>query len=971
MALFITFVFILFLSHAEAQAPASVREIDTTILTYGFSDPNPIPRTGKIYPYFTFDGYETEGKPVSWKMVELENDYIRVLIAPEIGGKIWGAWDKTRNEPFIYDNDVVKFRNIAMRGPWTSGGIEFNFGIIGHTPTVSTPVDYHTVKKADGSVSCYLSALDLLTRTRWVVEINLPSDKARFSTSVQWYNPSDLDQPYYTWMNVAVPAREDLHFIDPGTHYIGHNGLHHPWPVDTSRGTDLSIYQNNAFGGSKSYHIVGKRSDIFGTYYSNSDDGMIHLADRDAKPGKKVFLWALSDAGAIWERLLTDEAGQYVEVQSGRLLNQNSPSSSNTPFKQLGFSPQQLDYWTEYWFPYHGIGKVDFADSHGVWHFDHQHNSLGVSLMTLESISDTIKLWIDENVVALQPLDAQPLKPNHLMFLLRPDAITKITYGNTVILPEWSHPVALSRPLQIPDELPQEGAYHHYLLGHDFARFRQYDTALNHIRRSLSQDSFFIPALNEMALLQYRMMQYDSAFFFARRALSINTYDPMANYYYAMAADQIGQMADAFDGWEMAALSPSWRIPAWYQLAAAHFWDQDWIRCQRYLDKILKTQQNLPSAIQLQLVLNRMRQKPFDTNLANRILQYDPDNPFVAFEKFLSSGNPKDVAALQAMIRNELPDQTYLEIAIWYKTKLNRTSDAVQILELAPPTNLIDYWLAYLHKDSERKAEYLTKADAGRAEFVFPFRRESARMLEWVLTQTDHWKPRYYLALIHAHVGNQNAARELLSEIPDHTGFAGFAPLYAWRSGFHSDPTQKESDLRTALNLGPDNWRHLVNLADLLTKTERLEEGIRLLEPYYSSHPSNYQVGMNLARLYLMSDNLEKADKILGQIHVLPYEGAYEGRLLYRAVKLNLALESLESERYSQAEKHLDESQLWPENLGVGKPYDSQINTALEDTIADWIKMARSGKNISKSDLDDMHDKILKRFYEYRAEAPF
>src|SRR5690606_15771880 len=111
-------------------------------------------------------------------------------------------------------------------------------------------------------------------------------------------------------------------------------------------------------------------------------------------------------------------------------------------------------------------------------------------------------------------------------------------------------------------------------------------------------------------------------------------------------------------------------------------------------------------------------------------------------------------------------------------------------------------------------------------------------------------------------------------------------------------------DLRTALNLEPDNWRHLVNLADLLTKTERLEEGIRLLEPYYSSHPSNYQVGMNLARLYLMSDNPEKADKILGQIHVLPYEGAYEGRLLYRAVKLNLALESLESERYSQAEKH-------------------------------------------------------------------
>src|SRR5690606_5841070 len=107
-------------------------------------------RTERIYPYFTFDEYESEGVPKTWKIVELENDYIRVQLTPEIGGKIWGAWDKTRCEPFLYTNDVVKFRNIAMRGPWTSGGIEFNFGIIGHTPTVSTPIDYHLKEKADG-----------------------------------------------------------------------------------------------------------------------------------------------------------------------------------------------------------------------------------------------------------------------------------------------------------------------------------------------------------------------------------------------------------------------------------------------------------------------------------------------------------------------------------------------------------------------------------------------------------------------------------------------------------------------------------------------------------------------------------------------------------------------------------------------------------------------------------------------------
>jgi len=72
----------------------------------------------------------------------LENKYVKVSVFPEIGGKVWGAIEKSTNNEFIYYNSVVKFRNIAMRGPWTSGGIEFNFGIIGHAPTTATPVDY-------------------------------------------------------------------------------------------------------------------------------------------------------------------------------------------------------------------------------------------------------------------------------------------------------------------------------------------------------------------------------------------------------------------------------------------------------------------------------------------------------------------------------------------------------------------------------------------------------------------------------------------------------------------------------------------------------------------------------------------------------------------------------------------------------------------------------------------------------------
>ena len=145
-----TLVLSLHFSSVHAQGPASVKESNKIFKTYPFSDPDPVPRMGNIYPYFRFDGYSDKGIDKSWKVVELQNDYISVMILPEIGGKIWTAKEKSTGRDFLYNNHVVKFRDIAMRGPWTSGGIEANYGIIGHTPNCATPVDY--VARTDGQV---------------------------------------------------------------------------------------------------------------------------------------------------------------------------------------------------------------------------------------------------------------------------------------------------------------------------------------------------------------------------------------------------------------------------------------------------------------------------------------------------------------------------------------------------------------------------------------------------------------------------------------------------------------------------------------------------------------------------------------------------------------------------------------------------------------------------------------------------
>ena len=210
-----------------AAQTARISEEVRTLSTYPFSEPNPIPiltRDERLYPYHSFEGYSATAEPREWNVVRLENDYIEVFVLPEVGGKVWGAIVKQNGHEFIYRNEVMKFRNIALRGPWTSGGIEFNFGVIGHTPATATPVDYVLQENSDGSVSCWVGSMDLPSRTHWRVEIRLPPDRAWFETNVLWYNPTPLEQPYYNWMTAAAFARDDLEMSIPGNAYLKHSG---------------------------------------------------------------------------------------------------------------------------------------------------------------------------------------------------------------------------------------------------------------------------------------------------------------------------------------------------------------------------------------------------------------------------------------------------------------------------------------------------------------------------------------------------------------------------------------------------------------------------------------------------------------------------------------------------------------------------------------------------------------------------
>ncbi|GAB1453481.1 hypothetical protein MASR2M47_35370 [Draconibacterium sp.] len=399
---------VIFLTVQNAFSQATITEKAVKFKTYPFSDPDPVARITKFYPYFRFDGFTNNPVEKEWKIVTLENEYIKVYVAPEIGGKVLGAIEKSTGEEFIYFNKVVKFRDIAMRGAWTSGGIEFNFGSIGHAPTTASPVNYLLKNNDDGSVSCFVGAPDITSRTEWRVEIRLPAKASYFETKALWYNPSDLKTSLYNWMTASVDASYDLEYFFPGHTEIGHGGEYDSWPVNKD-GIKISAYKNNTFGGPKSYHVLGEYAEDFLCYFHNKEFGLGHWSPYDEKPGQKIWLWALSREGEIWADLLTDPGNiQYTEIQTGLLFNQAGTNSTYSPFKHLFFHEGSEHKFTELWFPVKGIGGMVKADEVGSLNIERNGGQAKIGFCANQEINDEMVVMADGKEIIRKDIKLKP-----------------------------------------------------------------------------------------------------------------------------------------------------------------------------------------------------------------------------------------------------------------------------------------------------------------------------------------------------------------------------------------------------------------------------------------------------------------------------------------------------------------------------------------------------------------------------------
>lgn len=919
----------------SAQQQATVSENVQTVKTYPFSDPDPVADPSDLfYPYFRFDGFSANGTDRQWKVVSLENDYIKLTLFPEIGGKIWGAVDKTTGKEFIYNNHVVKFRDIAMRGPWTSGGIEFNFGIIGHAPTSSTPVDYVTRQKPDGSVSCYVSSYELVTRTLWTVEVNLPKDKAYFTTTTTWHNSSSIDQPYYQWMNAGYPAAGNAEFCYPGTNYIGHGGELHSFPLD-EQGRDISWYEKNDFGNSKSYHIVGKYNDFYGAYWHDNDFGSIHHAGYDEKLGMKIFLWGLSREGGIWEDLLTDTDGQYIELQSGRMYNQPASNSSLTPYKHTAFGPQATDRWTEYWFPVKGIKGVSKASRIGALNVLREDGFLKLYFSPLQKLSTSIKLYEGEKEVNSIPLNCGVLETWKDSIPLNKAVAAgklKVVVGEDLLVySEVPSDNITSRPKQLPADFDWNSVYGLYTQGEQWMNQKVLDKAETFLQASLEKDPYFVPALTDLASLYYRQGRYDEALAHCKTALSINTYDGDVNYLYGLCNMALGNHTDAKDGFSVASYSPGVRSAAYEKLAEMFLLDKNWAKAEHYALRSKEfNRMNLSADHVLMVVYRKTNQPEKAKALIDPLLEDLPLYHAARFEQLYQgegSGHPID--DFQSLIQNELPFETYMELAEWYES-VGCTEEALSLLSCAGNYPIALYKQAYLlHQagNDDESRSLLQRATALSPAMVFPFRPSSLKALEWAKAVQPDWKIDYYEALIRW--ANQDKAKAL--ELLENCGEADYAPFYLSRASL------KEGESRLADLLKAEqiemSWRTGFALINHYVANNQWQKAVETGKKYTKKYPSNYYIGLKYAKALCETGQYQPCISLLSRMQVLPNEGSYAGRAVYREANLYRAMEQLNHKNYKQVMKSVEASKEWPENLGVGKPYDNMIDSRLEDYL--------------------------------------
>lgn len=892
--------------------------------------------SGKVYPLPVTEKIADEKVDVTYQAVFLENEYLKVMILPELGGRIQRAYDKTNDYDFVYYNHVIKPALVGLVGPWISGGVEFNWPQH-HRPSTFMPTEYRIVENQDGSKTVFVSEIDQMYGTKGMAAFTLHPDKAYIEINGKLFNRTDTAQTFLWWANPAVPVNDHTFSVfPPDVHAVMDHGKRavSSFPIatgtyykyDYSEGIDISRYENIEVP--TSYMAYHSDYDFIGNYDEEKKAGLLHVADHHISPGKKQWTWGNSDFGQAWDRNLTDEDGPYIELMTGVYTDNQPDFTWLRPYEEKTF--------TQYFMPYKGVGRVKNASKQAALNIELIEGKTVITVYATEVLQQVqLSLSIKDEIVFSEILDLSPKNYFEKELLLDINAIDEdvklVLSDNESIIVAYAgvtpKPVELPEPateLGTPSELKNTEEL--FLAATHIEQYRHATlNAEDYYLEGLRRDNEDIRLNNGYGMFLYRQARFTESEEFFRTAVKRQTWKTPNPYYgepifnLALAQLMQGKTSEAYDNFYKAVWNEDTQGAAYFQLACLEAKKQHDSQALEFVEKsLVKNQHNMKARL-LRINLLRKLGRDVSSELEAN-LEIDPLDLGTWYE-LSHTGNLSD---WQKVMRSSV--NNYLELASDY-LKFGDYGSAKEILNQSPRNPLMYYYLAYIELelgDEQSAKKMIKEAEATDPSYCFPNKLLDALVLRTVIDYLPEstFYANYYLGNLYYDKKRYEEAIVCWEQAVQ--GLANFPTVYrnlAFAYFNQFDDLEKALRLQEkAVELDPNDARLLLELDLLLAKTgSALNERIGLLEERLVVVTQRDDLFVEYITLLNCVGRYHEAYKLINERQFHPWEGG-EGKVSNQYVTslVNLAIQELESNPEKAIELLLQAIER-PHNLGEGK----------------------------------------------------
>jgi len=930
---------------ASAQS-VSVRDEKLTLPTYpmfaGDRNHRFYAYDGSIlYPYNMQDdpGHEREDR--TYDTVVIENEYLKAICIPAIGGRIHSVLDKTTNEEMFFRNDVIKPGLIAMRGAWISGGIEWNRGPQGHTVTSFAPVNVVKQTHADGSASIFIAYMEYNFRTRWSVKFTLHPGKAYLHETIRLENPNDGVYSYYFWNNTAFPCKPGTRFIFPMTLGQDHNGVSFfSWPVHN--GKDLTWLKN--YDEPTALFAYDCAFDFFGAYDIDDDRGIVQYGDHRVLTGKKAWTWGQSGDGIASQRALHDDDAQYIEVQSG-------PLETQADFGLLG--PHEHLSWEEWWYPVHGLGDgFEYATRDVAIQTGRDEAGIAVRVLATSVFSDSIVSVRSVSAQAgggvIDTVNLSPAAPVVVRAKAAPEEIVAIEVraSDGKVLASYQSPLAIpQRTAPAPPQVLAADASIEqiYLAGVKHEERIEPGPARAAYERCIAIDNNYTDARVALARIDLGRARYVDAIAHARAALERDPNCGMAWYYLGCALLELPESERDADPVDIAykAVGTIENAALGHDLAGrAH------MRARRYAEALpefqravfknpgdIAARENYMTALYANDKLGEARQ------FARATLESDPLN--LVARAIVGLDRPSDLFEFGSFMRGRLGS---VETAIYFG-KMGLPVDGLRLLEEVysepfPNTvgvlyqgNFTDMrlratqwyvlaWLAHLVGDVERSHGFLSQGKAVDAEYGAHADPIYLDILNHAIAvNPDDANALLFRGNLYAHFGDLTRAVadwEASAALPKASSMVvRNLAMHAWKKD--GDQAKSTALYQRAIELRPDDQGLYREAAEMLVEFGRREDAIALIENMPADRRRRSDTTVILANAYNEEKRFDDCIALLENERFSNWELSTGPWQAFHRARIERGKLRFGEKDFAGALEDFSASLTYPENLGVGR----------------------------------------------------